>query len=127
MLKALVRLQFKKEWCYLPTRRDTLASRFLTMVGGTTAAAVALSTTFVLRGKVGTVSANRAHSVRRLSLLKHPEKWRSVDGISIAFEFASDRDAEIALGRRGRNESWRNSPLSGGIQKLLSTLRESRL
>jgi hypothetical protein len=91
------------------------ASRFLTMVGGTTAAAVALSTTFVLRGKVGTVSANRAHSVRRLSLLKHPEKWRSVDGISIAFEFISDRDAEIALGRRGRNEAWRNSPLSGGV------------
>jgi hypothetical protein len=127
MLKALVRLQFKKEWCYLPTRRDTRASRFLTMVGGTTAAAVALSTTFVLRGKVGTVSANRAQSVRRLSLLKHPEKWRSVDGISIAFEFVSDRDAEIALGRRGRNEAWRNSPLSGGIQKLLTTLRESRL
>jgi hypothetical protein len=36
------------------------------MVGGTTAAAVALSPTFVLGGNVETVSANRAHSVRRL-------------------------------------------------------------
>ena len=54
-------------------------------------------------------------------------KARSADGIAIAFEFVSDRDAEIALGRLGGNESWRNSSLSGGIQKLLTTLRESRL
>ena len=35
-------------------------------VDGMTAAAVALSTTFAFRGNVETVSANRAHSVRRL-------------------------------------------------------------
>ena len=45
----------------------------LTMVGGMTAAPVALST-FAFRGNVETVSANRAHSDLCLSLLKHPEE-----------------------------------------------------
>lgn len=97
------------------------------MVGGMTAAAVALSTTFAPRGNVSKLSVQMEHTLFVAFFVEASRKARTADGISIAFEFVSDRDAEIALGRRGRNESWRNSPLSGGIQKVLTTLRESRL
>ena len=96
------------------------------MVGGTTADAVALSphSCFVETSKL---SAQIEHTLFVAFFVEASRKARSADGISIAFAFVSDRDAEIALGRLGGNESWRDSPLSGGIQELLTTLRESRL
>src|SRR5215469_4947201 len=96
----------------------------LTMVGGMTAAPVGPSTTFAFRRNVRNCQQIE-HTLFVALFVEASRKARSADGIAIAFEFVSDRDAEIALCRRGRNESWRNSRLSGGIQKLLTTLRES--